>query len=157
MVAGESNAAAELDAELERLRREREALLAKCFEYFESLRTWQLQVGKFKVSRIVSSQTVAKSFAGWHVTTFTSGVGLTFLSSTRELGIALVVGSLFAIGSFLSQWWSQVLESERYYMQQMELDDDVTRLKEALTRIKTLDAEIVRRNGDQRDHYDSVR
>ena len=33
------------------------------------------------------------------------GIALTFLASTKELGIALVVGSVFAGGAFVAQMW----------------------------------------------------
>jgi hypothetical protein len=55
---------------------------------------------------------------------FAAGVTLTVVSqATRELGVALVVGSLFGLGAFLAQTWNLLREQE--FTIQNELVSDV--------------------------------
>lgn len=55
---------------------------------------------------------------------FIAGVTLTVISQeTRELGVALVVGSLFGLGAFLAQAWNLLREQE--FALQNDLVSDV--------------------------------
>jgi hypothetical protein len=45
--------------------------------------------------------------------TFGCGVGFTFIRGMKELSVALVVGSIFALASFLGQVWTFQVQAER--------------------------------------------
>ena len=78
---------------------------------------------------------------------FAAGVTFTLVSQvTRELGIALIVGSLFALGAFLAQTWNLMREQE--FALQNELVSDVyyrdlrryaAQIKEISDRIEALE------------------
>jgi hypothetical protein len=47
------------------------------------------------------------------IAAFASGAVLALTKGTKELGVALVVGSIFAISSFLGQVWTVQVQDER--------------------------------------------
>jgi hypothetical protein len=56
---------------------------------------------------------IARTFVGFCVLTFVAGAAMALVPSTRELGIAVVVGSIFSFGSFVTQFWAVVVQNER--------------------------------------------
>ena len=74
---------------------------------------WQVRVGRVHFRRRYGSQTFAKLFVSFNAVLFASGVALSVAGGTlASLGIAVVVGTLFSFGSFLTEVWSQTLDRE---------------------------------------------
>lgn len=72
----------------------------------------QLWWGPLRVRARLGSQRLAALFTAFHGLTAAAGVMFIFMGeSFAELGVALVVGSLFGIGAFVAQVWA--LQSER--------------------------------------------
>jgi hypothetical protein len=71
--------------------------------------TWQFW--RFKAR--MPSQRITAVFVGFCVATFLAGAIMTFFGPTKELGIAIVVGSIFTGGSFMIQYWAVQVTSER--------------------------------------------
>jgi hypothetical protein len=73
-----------------------------------------LKVGPWRFHRNTNAQGVAKLFIALHLVAIIAGAVLIFQRSPmKELGIALVVGGLFAFGTLLSAIWSEIYASER--------------------------------------------
>jgi hypothetical protein len=106
---------AEPEAEVDHLHRELSDVEREFWKEFEDLTTsWQFKFGPIRFRRRVSNMFIAQVFVAFHLSCFAGGIGLIFTTGpTRELGIALVVGSIFAFGSFVSQFWAVSLEQRR--------------------------------------------
>jgi hypothetical protein len=104
---------------------------------------WRLQMGRLQMRRRVGSQTFAKLFASFNIVLFIGGVVLSFNEGTlASLGIAIVVGTLFSVGSFLTEVWSQTVdrESERRNEQIREDMTELLRLRRGVvTELRALD------------------
>jgi hypothetical protein len=100
---------------------ELEALEAKLREVYDDFRIkvadpksfWNLHYGPLHVRARMSSQRITGIFISFCLTAFVTGALATFVSATRELGIALVIGAIFTGGSFLIQYWSSQVDKER--------------------------------------------
>lgn len=93
------------DDELARLRDEFD-------QFFADLQGVQLKWGPLRARARLGSQRVAALFAAFHGFTMLAGIVLVFMGdSFSELGVALVVGSLFSVGAFVAQVWA--LQSAR--------------------------------------------
>lgn len=78
----------------------------------------------------MNAQDAAKTFMVFHLMTIIAGSILIFQPSpVKELGIALVVGGLFAFGTFLSSIWEKVYDEEQ------ALDEDAPSRHHARTSI----------------------
>jgi hypothetical protein len=56
---------------------------------------------------------IARMYAFFDLGCFAFGTGLIFVNGVlRELGIAIVVGSIFAFGSLVAQWWTVQTQRE---------------------------------------------
>jgi hypothetical protein len=83
-----------------------------------------------RIAAPVTSNLIAVVFVLWHLLAGAAGVLLTARrDGTRELGIALLVGSLFAFGSFLAQFWSLAVDREREVLGTVSREDDVERMR----------------------------
>jgi hypothetical protein len=99
--------------ELDRLLAEIEALDEEYWSIMSRWTHWGLSVGPVSVSGYFGSQTIALTYASFCVTCFVAGGVLAVFSTTKELGVALVVGSIFAGGAFVAQWWAVQVGIER--------------------------------------------
>ena len=122
----------ESGAELDRLRQELSSVEGAFWEEYRGLTTgWQFSFGPIRIRRHVSHTFIAQIFITFHILCFALGVGLIFTTGpTRELGIALVVGSTFAFGSFLSQFWALSIEEGRAIYKEVAGDFEIRDLKQ---------------------------
>jgi len=74
---------------------------------------WQLYVGPVRLRRTMSSRSWFLLLVVLCATSFASGAVLTLMGDTKELGVALVVGAVFATASFLGQVWTVQVQEER--------------------------------------------
>jgi hypothetical protein len=72
----------------------------------EEAHGWQLRAGPLRIRGRVSSGTVALITIIFLSVTLISGVVLMIYGAANELGIALVVGSIFGLSSCLTQFWA---------------------------------------------------
>ncbi|WP_336159923.1 hypothetical protein [Amycolatopsis sp. VC5-11] len=113
-----------------------ETLLAEAkdvIERYKNLRNeltgWNLSLGPIQISRALGTNHIFIIFAAWHIVALGAGIGILLLwRSGTELGIALTVGALFGIGSFISQVWSQGMDTEREFLHKTENVDAMERL-----------------------------
>jgi hypothetical protein len=94
--------------ELDRLRRELKDTEAVLWpSYWDLAKGWLSVFGPPTVRRPASPIFIAQVFVLFHILCFAIGAGLIFTNGpARELGIAMVVGSIFAFGSFVGQLFS---------------------------------------------------
>jgi len=104
-----------------------------------------LRLGHWRFQRNMNAQDAAKAFISFHMATIIAGSVLIFQSSPlKELGIALVVGGLFAFGTFLSSIWEKVYDEEK------RLDEDESSRHHARTSVEL--EELVRLLEELREH-----
>jgi hypothetical protein len=73
--------------------------------------------------------------------TLSAGSLLTFFDSTKELGIALVVGAIFAGGSFVAQMWTVQQAKEKDVMALLR-HGERQRIEALVRRHNQLEAEL---------------
>ncbi|GAB3512506.1 hypothetical protein [Phytohabitans suffuscus] len=96
------NSPDELEATLSEIRRLNAAFLP-----------WQIRIGPVRLARRVWSMHFFFTFTLFHIGAgVVGGVFIFMREPFRSLGIAIVVGALFAFGSFLTQVWAQSVEKE---------------------------------------------
>jgi hypothetical protein len=100
---------------------------------------------------VIGSQLVAKIYALFNVLCFIVGVVFCFFRGVfTGLGIALVVGSLFALGAFVSQFWLAVHTRESQWIDRMHTEAEVARLQHLARERSELHKQIERlRNTDE--------
>ncbi|WP_203743854.1 hypothetical protein [Actinoplanes cyaneus] len=81
-------------------------------EAWKDISTWQVHIGPVKVNKVMTSRSWFLVLVSVCVFAFAAGVALTLIKETKELGIALVVGSIFAAASFLGQVWTVQVQKE---------------------------------------------
>lgn len=111
-------------------------------ELLTRLLTWRLRIGPLLLERSVSSGTIAKAFAAWHLVLL--GVGVVFTTAwanLRELGIALVVGALFGFGAFIAQVWSMGMTREHDFIRRVFNEDEITELRQVAAELNKIYAE----------------
>ncbi|MFI5591510.1 hypothetical protein ACIA5G_41120 [Amycolatopsis sp. NPDC051758] len=124
------------------------------FDRYWSLRkeltTWSIKIGPIRISKPVDTNSLAIAFIIWHAATFTTGVLVTiFWANNKALGIALVVGSLFGFGSFLSQVWSQGMAKEREFLHKIEHEESIARFRIVAKQVRDVERRIDERlNGE---------
>jgi len=79
-------------------------------EYYRG--SWNLSLGPVNLRAGFGSQAIAKIYLAFCVVCFGAGSTLVIVSPQRELGVALVVGAVFAGGSFVGQWWALQVQAE---------------------------------------------
>jgi hypothetical protein len=139
------------EIEVDRLRQELTDVEAAFWsEYADIAMRWQFVLGPVKIRRRTSAMFVAQAFVLFHIACFAVGAGLIFIAGpTRELGIAIVVGSIFAFGSFVGQFWAIANEREREILRETmggretaELKSLAVRREEILAQITQLEAGV---------------
>ncbi|MBQ1036308.1 hypothetical protein [Micromonospora sp. C81] len=97
----------------DRLTDELEAVDQELWDAFShASMSWGAGYGKRRITRRMSSGAWVSLLAALCLTTFSTGVPLTLIDPTRELGIALVAGSIFACAAFLGQVWTVQYQRE---------------------------------------------
>lgn len=122
----------EPDTEADRLHRELSDVESAFWEEYQKLTTgWQFSFGPIRIKHHVSQMFIAQAFIVFHLVCFAGGVGLIFTAgATRELGIALVVGSIFAFGAFVSQFWALSIEEGRALYKEVLGEQETRDLKQ---------------------------
>ncbi len=110
---------------------------------------WQLQYGHVHLRMRMGSQRITRVFITLILVLLIVGVAATFVSGTRELGIALVVGAIFAGASFITQYWAvQVAKEEEdnwrldQELRKRLVDEYADRIQEIHKRIKQIDPDF---------------
>ncbi|MFD7653369.1 hypothetical protein ACFV4N_05255 [Actinosynnema sp. NPDC059797] len=143
LISAEFNDHDESEREINQLLEERVNLLREFRGYQRQVHSWKISLGRFRISRPISSQGLAWLFFAWHLMAGISGVLITvFWVSNRALGIALVVGSLFGFGSFLSQIWGQAIGREKDYLVKIWADDEIEEMRTKWRRIREIEAHL---------------
>ena len=130
--------------ELNRLRRELKDTEAVLWpSYWDLAKGWLSPFGPPTIRRPASPIFVAQLFVLFHILCFAVGAGLIFTSGpARELGIAMVVGSIFAFGSFVGQLFSVAYGRANEIMQQITGTQKVEELKQLAARREALKRQI---------------
>jgi hypothetical protein len=114
---------------------------------YRNFSTWSIGIGKLKISASVGTQAIAVAFVAWHVLAAVAGIVLTIIWKEKELGVALIVGALFGIGSFMAQFWSQAMDTQREFIEKVLHEDDVNELRATIDRLMAIEREIRKRTG----------
>lgn len=98
----------------EELVAERDRLDEQLTSFWRHLSGWKLHLGPLVVRAAPGAQRLALGFFAFHVTLALGGALMIVLVQGvwADLGIAMVVGALFAFGSFLAQMWA--MQQDRY-------------------------------------------
>ena len=114
---------------------------------------WNLHYGPLHLRARMSSQRIAGIFISFCLATFVAGACATFISKTRELGVALVIGAIFTGGSFLIQYWSSQVDKERdvYGALEGELEREIIvgyakKISHLVARIESIDQKYFSNN-----------
>lgn len=97
--------------DVERQRDQLQRKLQRTNEAFDRERrsiasAWGGKLGPFAVRATISAEAIVVLFIIFNVVCFATGVAFIFLKGTLQtLGISLVVGGLFSVGTFTAQWW----------------------------------------------------
>jgi hypothetical protein len=119
------------DAELRTLLQERDIAAKEYNDFFSEKTTmWQLRYGPIHLRRSMNSGAVTGVFITSCGCCFLLGVVLALLESTRELGVALVVGSILAFGSFAIQIWAIQTQKEFEFGSGATAEEDRRHLRE---------------------------
>jgi len=98
----------QLREELSRAERELQA------EYVRLLGTWQFCFGRMRIRAAVHSGFITAIYVLFNLLCFVVGVVFVpFGGALQSLGLALIVGGLFAFGAFVAQFWAIQVEKER--------------------------------------------
>ncbi|MDQ7911476.1 hypothetical protein RB614_44025 [Phytohabitans sp. ZYX-F-186] len=105
---------------------------------------WRLRLGPVHLRGRFGSQGIARIYALFCASCFVTGGVLAVFSATKELGVAVVVGAIFAGGSFVGQWWTVQMGEEMEADREVYGPEEVRRLREMLRRRERLAARIER-------------
>ncbi len=95
--------------------------------------TWQFAVGPLRFRSAFKSMRFARYFVDFHLLVGATGGVLIFARGpARDLGMALVVGALFAFGAFVAQVWSVQVQEERNEAHQARHADLIDRYNRAV-------------------------
>jgi hypothetical protein len=92
-----------------------------------------------------SSQRVGQFYAAFCLLGLAGGAGLTFINTTKEIGIGLMVGSIFAFGSFMAQFWAVAVQHEQAARWHVFGPDTEQELRELRGRRDSFHAKLVER------------
>lgn len=96
-------------------------------------RGWQIKLGPLWIRRRIGSQVSAKLYVATNGVLLVAGAVLIFAEgAAADLGIAIVVGAIFAMGSFLGMVWSLTVEKERQSLDLLygdEIRDQLEKLR----------------------------
>jgi hypothetical protein len=113
---------------------------------------WRLEYGPIRLSRSFNSQRITQFFLTFCALCIAGGGVLALIDSTKELGIALVVGGIFAFGTSVVQVWAVQVQREFDLMESIGLrgrpmsEENVRLLRELSRRIDLLSAEVEARD-----------
>lgn len=101
------------NSEIDRLRAEFIATRKEIDREIEQLSThWGITVGSFPIY-VATTRSIALIYGIFLVACFAAGIVFTFLGGTlTSLGVALIVGALFAGGAIVAQIWSFAIQEE---------------------------------------------
>jgi hypothetical protein len=92
------------------INRAREAFDA---EYRSISSAWGGKIGPFPVNITVSAQGITTAFIMFNLVCFAAGIAFTLQRGILQaLGISLVVGGLFSVGTFTAQWWDHAWQRQ---------------------------------------------
>jgi hypothetical protein len=119
------------NAELRRLRQELEAANDAFWEEYERVkRVWHFKFGPLRFERAVGSQFITRVYVAFNAICFAVGIVLVVLGGVSgTVGVALIVGSLFAFGSFVAQYWAIVTQEEIDQYNRTGRDVELTKLR----------------------------
>jgi hypothetical protein len=103
---------------------------------------WQAVIGPFRISQVLNSMSWFRMILTVSAASFIVGAALTFVDPAKELGIALVVGAIFAGVSFLGQAWTLQVQAERAKSDRLFGKDEVRELRDLLKSRQRILAEI---------------
>ncbi|MEU6646759.1 hypothetical protein ABZ863_30040 [Saccharomonospora sp. NPDC046836] len=122
---------------------ERDRIVARYNEINSAIHTWGIKIGPWRWVRPVHTGAISIIFALWHLSAFATGVLITILwEGGKELGVALVVGALFGVGSFLSQMWSQGMDRQREFVQRVEFEDELSEMRGLIRKFREIENEL---------------
>jgi hypothetical protein len=105
---------------------------------------WTLWLGPIRVRRSFYSGHIALFFLAFCALTILGGGVLALIEPTKELGIALVVGGIFAFGSSIVQVWA--VQMQRESEGDVTKEKEVARLRALSNRVERLAAEVEARD-----------
>ncbi|MFI5895597.1 hypothetical protein ACIA5D_36435 [Actinoplanes sp. NPDC051513] len=106
--------------------------------------TWTANVGPVRVTRVLTSMSWFRMILTVSGAAFLAGIPLTLVDKTQELGVALVVGAIFAGVSFLSQVWTVQTQREEANYDKLFGDEDRQKIRRLLDARKRLRKELGR-------------
>lgn len=112
--------------------------------YYARRGHWRFYVGPLRLTAKLNSLGIAHIYALFCALCFIAGAVLAVFSTTKELGVALVVGAIFAGSSFVSQWWTVQVAKETEDHREVYGPEEVRRLRELLHQREQLAARIER-------------
>lgn len=128
---------------IEALRKRRAEHLAEFRKIYQSYRTWSISIGRVRIRAVMGTNLIAIVFVAWHVLAGAAGTLITILwTDNRELGVALIVGALFGFGSFMSQVWSQAMDTERELFVKVLDEDDLRVFRESYAELVRIDRKL---------------
>lgn len=135
--------------ELDRLRRELKDIEAVLWpSYWALVKGWLGVFGPPTIRRPFSPIFIVQVYALFNILCFAVGARLIFTTGpTRELGIAMVVGSIFAIGSFVAQLFSIAYGRTNEIAQQITGSQKINDLKQLAGRREAIRRQIRQRAG----------
>ena len=105
---------------------------------------WQYRLGPLQLRGRFSSGSIANIYLAFCAVTLLGGGVLAVLDPTRELGVALVVGAIFAGGAFVAQWWTLQVDNERRFAAEVHGPDMVRYFRQLIRRRNRLIAKVER-------------
>jgi hypothetical protein len=101
-------------SERKQLRKELRSVIAELrTENSRNATKWNFGLGPFYISTRVGSMNVAQAYVVFNLICFATGLALAFFNGNlATIGVALIVGSLFAFGAFIAQFWATLIQVE---------------------------------------------
>lgn len=103
--------------------------------------SWQVRAGRVRLAARLGSADIFVVYVVFLLAALSAGSLLTFFDSTKELGIALVVGAIFAGGSFVAQMWAVQQAKEKDVMALLR-QGERQRIEALVRRHNQLEAEL---------------
>jgi hypothetical protein len=151
----DGNPSRDFQAERERLRLLREHIESEYDRLYKRMANqWSLSIGPKRLTRNVSSQAIFWLYVSFLAAAALTGTLLIVLNVVLPMGIALLVGSLFAGGSFVSQVWSLTLQSERKAHDSVYGDMIQEWMRELVFRMGEVAEELEKLDQDERRQRD---
>jgi hypothetical protein len=126
----------DVNAERDQLRGELKSVNQEFWaEWNRTLGTWAFSFGPLRIQRPVTSQTIIRVYVSFNTICFIAGIILVFPGGQlANIGVALIVGSLFSFGAFVSQFWTVVTQLQQEKFDQLGVRSGLDKLKELAAR-----------------------